>query len=147
MRTKLEVLNAFTPNPRLTQVQNMALMKTNKAFQDLAVELIDLVPECADRTAALRKLLESKFTCIQAITHHGFDSGKNIKPELTINSQDKVRNPDLDPAILKKVTPRTEPEFPEPPSQEAEPVSTTPLSIADIKKGAKNAQKETNQNG
>ncbi len=70
MRTREEVIHAFTPvGAKLDEVQRMALLKTENAFKDLATDLIDFLPECADRTAALRKLLEAKMTCTQAITH------------------------------------------------------------------------------
>ena len=69
MRTKLEVEKAFTPVGKLSAEQGIRLMKITNAFKDLATDIIDLVPEAADRTSALRKLLNAKFECVQAITH------------------------------------------------------------------------------
>jgi hypothetical protein len=69
MRTRDEVIKAFTPAGKLDSVQQSALLKVEVAFKECAVEAFDMVPECPDRTAALRKLLEAKMTCIQAITH------------------------------------------------------------------------------
>ena len=70
MRTKDEVKYAFTPVGKLDQAQKMRMMKIEKAFIELGTDIIDLVPECADRTSALRKLMEAKFTATQAITHY-----------------------------------------------------------------------------
>lgn len=69
MRTKEEVVFAFTPVGKLDTVTQQHVLRTEIACKELATELMDLVPECADRTVALRKLLEVKMTCIQAITH------------------------------------------------------------------------------
>lgn len=70
MRTREEVVSAFTPVVKLSEVQKTAILKLEIAFRDLATDIVDLVPETPDRTAALRKLLESKFTCTQAVTHY-----------------------------------------------------------------------------
>ncbi len=69
MRTRDEVIHAFTPVMKLSEGQKMRLLKLENQFKDTATEILDLVPECADRTSALRKLLEVKFTCSQAVTH------------------------------------------------------------------------------
>lgn len=69
MRTKAEVKHAFTPSAKLSEVQQSALLKTQMLFQNTADELMDLVPDSADRTAGMRKLLEAKMTFTQAITH------------------------------------------------------------------------------
>lgn len=69
MRTKEEVIHAFTPVSPLKAEWSMKLLKIQNQMKDTAMEIIDLVPDSPDRTAALRKLLECKFTCIQAITH------------------------------------------------------------------------------
>lgn len=69
MRTKAEVVHAFTPVGKLDTSLTHKIMRVEIAFRELASELTDLVPESADRTAALRKLLESKMTCVQAISH------------------------------------------------------------------------------
>lgn len=69
MRTAKEVTYEFTPQGKLEPVATNKLLKIETAFKDLATDIIDLVPECAHRTAALRKLLEAKMTCSQAISH------------------------------------------------------------------------------
>lgn len=69
MRTREEVMFAFTPVGKVSQKQQMCLMKIETAFKDLASEILDLVPESADRTSALRKCLEAKMMCSQAISH------------------------------------------------------------------------------
>ncbi len=69
MRTREEVIHAFTPVGKLTQSQQHCLFLLQKKATDFATDIIDLVPSCADRTAALRLLLQAKQTCIQAITH------------------------------------------------------------------------------
>ncbi len=48
----------------------MRLLKLQNAFIEMATDIADLVPECPDRTASLRKLLECKFTAVQALTHY-----------------------------------------------------------------------------
>lgn len=69
MRTKEEVVHAFTPVGKLDVVTEQKLLKMQTLFKEAAAEILDLVPESADRTAALRKLLEAKMTCVQALTH------------------------------------------------------------------------------
>jgi hypothetical protein len=69
MKTPAEVVHAFSSVDKLSPGDNMRLLKINARFKDMASEVMDLVPECPDRTVALRKLLEAKFTCVQAITH------------------------------------------------------------------------------
>lgn len=69
MRTLAEVNYAFTPVTNLDAIQKAKLLKTELAFRELAQQIVDLVPESADRTAALRNVLLAKFTCVQAITH------------------------------------------------------------------------------
>ncbi len=69
MRTIEEVRDAFSPAGVLTATQQMRLMKIENLFKMVANEVMDLVPESANRTTALRKILESKMTCVQEITH------------------------------------------------------------------------------
>lgn len=69
MRTREEVIHAFTPVNKLTASQQHCLFLLQKKATEFATDIIDLVPSCPDRTAALRLLLQSKQTCIQAITH------------------------------------------------------------------------------
>lgn len=69
MRTRDEIIYAFTPQEKLGPVQKAALQRMDTAFKELATDVLDNVPETADRTSALRKILEAKMMCSQAITH------------------------------------------------------------------------------
>lgn len=69
MRTKKEVEHAFTPVKTLTQSQQQMIYLLQKAQTDNALEVMELVPDCADRTAGMRLLLQAKQIFIQAITH------------------------------------------------------------------------------
>lgn len=89
MRNREEVVHAFTPNPKLNEIQKQALLRTEMAFKELATEVVDLVPECADRTAALRKLLEAKMTCVQAITHANTGAVQAPAPAQVTKEQSK----------------------------------------------------------
>lgn len=80
MRTSAEVLHAFTPVGKLPPGHTQRLLRMETLFKDAALEIVDLVPESADRTAALRKLLEAKMTCVQAISH---DTGLAGSPSLS----------------------------------------------------------------
>ncbi len=68
MRTLAEVNHEFE-SQKVDQVQAAKMLKVTMAYKDLATSVMDLVPDSAHRTAALRSLLESKWTAIQAITH------------------------------------------------------------------------------
>lgn len=72
MQTTEEIKRAFHPIPskEMTEVMKACIQKAEIKFVDLCEELLQIVPPCADRTAAFRKIMEAKFTCIQAITHH-----------------------------------------------------------------------------
>lgn len=69
MRTKEETSKSFGPPMKLDAVGAMKMMKLNERFKDIAFEVLDLVPEGANRTAAIRKLLEAKMTCVHAISY------------------------------------------------------------------------------
>jgi hypothetical protein len=71
MRTRDDVVAAFSPVPKalLTPSVLQRIDIVAAACQNLVLELLELVPESADRTAAFRKILEAKWTCTQAITH------------------------------------------------------------------------------
>lgn len=69
MRTREEVRFAFSPVGKLGQSETQRILRIEVLMKDTASELMDLVPESADRTAAMRKLLEVKMTCVQAISH------------------------------------------------------------------------------
>lgn len=69
MRTRDEVLYAFTPQKKLDPGQIARLQKIEMNFKELATDILEFCPETPDRTVAFRKLLESKMACSQAITH------------------------------------------------------------------------------
>lgn len=80
MRTRDEVIHAFTPVSKLDETQKAKLLRLQVAYQELATEILDLVADCPDRTSSLRKLLESKFTAVQALTH--FQTATKPKKEV-----------------------------------------------------------------
>lgn len=51
--------------------QIAAINEIENSFVEQAKKIISHVPRCADRSAALRKLLEAKMTCVQAIAKGG----------------------------------------------------------------------------
>lgn len=59
----------FLPVRVLTEEQSDLLRKFETAYASLALIVIEAMPNSAHRTAALRKLLESKMTLIHGITH------------------------------------------------------------------------------
>lgn len=71
IKTLEELKTAFHPVPAkmLTEEMKARITRLEYACVEFGSEILDVVPESADRTAALRKLLEAKFTCVQAITH------------------------------------------------------------------------------
>lgn len=71
MRTLLEIKHAFNAVPpnQLTEGHKMRMLKLTKNIEDLAGDIFEYTPESADRTHALRLLLDCKFWCVQAITH------------------------------------------------------------------------------
>lgn len=69
MRTAKEVDHAFTAVKKLSPSQTQRLLNMEVRFKEMATDILDQVPESADRTSALRKLLETKMMCSQAITH------------------------------------------------------------------------------
>ncbi len=69
MRTVQEVTHAFTPVGKLDPATAQRIYLVQVAFIEFAKEILELVPECADRTAAMRKLLEAKMSSVQALTH------------------------------------------------------------------------------
>lgn len=71
MKTVEEIKHAFQPAGKLDPGQSQRALRLQNAAQMLAEEIIDLVPECADRSHALRLVLDAKFWGTQAITHFG----------------------------------------------------------------------------
>lgn len=69
MRTKDEIKFQFNPVGNLDTVSQQKLLNVTRAMEDAATELFDNVPECADRTHALRLMLDAKMWAIQAISH------------------------------------------------------------------------------
>lgn len=88
MRTREEISYEFTPVGQMSSTQNMALLKTQNAFKDLALEIERLVPDTPHRTAAIRMLLNSKWTCVQAITH--INNEKEIRDEQEKATKEKA---------------------------------------------------------
>lgn len=68
MRDLFSVKHAFT-SQAIDKVQQQKILKLETGFVDLAKEIVDLCPDNADRTAALRKLLNAKMECVHSITH------------------------------------------------------------------------------
>lgn len=79
MQTLAEVVSNFTPIGKLNATQNMAILRMEKLYKELATDIIEYVPESPARFTALRTLLESKFMCIHAITHTPTPEVKNEK--------------------------------------------------------------------
>jgi hypothetical protein len=82
IKTLEDLKRAFHPvaSKELTEEMKARITRLEYACVEFGSEIIDLVPECADRTAALRKLLEAKFTCVQAITHTRVET-KEVKKD------------------------------------------------------------------
>ena len=73
MNTIEMIKHAFQPvgTNRMDAGQTQRIMKIQNAAQEFAEEILDLVPECADRTHAMRLCLDAKMWCVQAIAHYG----------------------------------------------------------------------------
>lgn len=69
MRTIDEIKHAFQPVTVRDQGATHRMLKIQQELQLAAENILDLVPECADRTHAMRLLLDVKFWCVQAISH------------------------------------------------------------------------------
>lgn len=69
MQDIFEIKHAFQPVGGLSSTQTMKMMKVEAAMREAAEQVLDLVPAGSDRTYVMRKLLECKFWCVQAITH------------------------------------------------------------------------------
>lgn len=71
MRTKEEGLTALRAvDPKfIGEVQKQAMLRFQVGVEEFAHALYDNVPDGADRTCAMRHLLDCKMTAIQAITH------------------------------------------------------------------------------
>lgn len=82
MRTIEEIKHAFQPvGKNLDQGQSHRILKVQAALQLAAEEILDLVPECADRTHAMRQVLDAKFWCTQAISHFKVQLAAPVTPE------------------------------------------------------------------
>lgn len=69
MKTNEEIKHAFAPVGGLGSTASHKLMKVEAAFKECATEVLDLVPDCADREFILRQLLGCKMWASQAISH------------------------------------------------------------------------------
>lgn len=75
MRTKEDALKYMRSiEPKfLTEVQKQAMLRLQIGVEEFLHAIFDNVPDSAERTVAVRKLLECKMNCNQAITHTGFE--------------------------------------------------------------------------
>lgn len=90
MRTNQEALFALRPvGDKLSEIQKQALLRFQVALEDFTHAFYDNVPDCADRSAAARKLLELKMTAVQAITHTGFEPKTKEKKNVEEKSSEK----------------------------------------------------------
>ena len=107
MRTKEEVVKAFTPisNTEFTNVKRQKVTLLQQACIDFAATLIDLVPDSADRTASMRKLMEIKMTCTQAITHY-IDPIMPKGPNAEKVIEKKVSKKDSEAASARSTSPQ-----------------------------------------
>ena len=89
MRTKDEGLKALRAvDPKfIGEVQKQAMLRLQVAVEEFAYAVYDNVPDSADRTAAMRKLLECKFTCVQAITHEEKPVETKKEPAKNVGNQ------------------------------------------------------------
>ncbi len=69
MRSLSEAKAAFGAVAKLDEGQKMRLLKIEKLFQSVAEDVFDLIPDCPDRTAGLRLMLQAKWTLTQAVSH------------------------------------------------------------------------------
>lgn len=79
MRTLEEAKHAFKSVPITDEDQKSALTVITAQFDQLVEHIYNEVPSTADRTAAVRKLLEAKWTCVQAVTHDWSTRGETAK--------------------------------------------------------------------
>lgn len=86
MRTKEDVKHAFS-SQKLDSTQSQKILRTEIAFKELASEMIELASDSADRTAAMRKLLEAKQGFVHAISHEvpAQEAGKDGKNQVKKN--------------------------------------------------------------
>ncbi len=77
MNTQADVIYAFTPQ-KLDQTAQQKVLHLEVAYKEMALVVLDMVPEGADRTTAIRRLLESKMIAIQSISHPNLGSNKEM---------------------------------------------------------------------
>jgi hypothetical protein len=70
MKTRDEVIHAFTPVGNLDQPKKMRLQKLETSFKELATDILDLVPPSGARDLVLIDLLKVKMGATQAVTHY-----------------------------------------------------------------------------
>lgn len=83
MRTKDDVKYAFS-SQKVDPTRWSKILRTEIAFKELASEMIELASDSADRTAAMRKLLEAKQGFVHAISHEvpAQEAGKDGKNQV-----------------------------------------------------------------
>ena len=71
LKTLEDIRHEFYPVPssEMTEVRRACIEKIQRALADAAHEILEFVPDSSHRSTALRKILEAKFDCVQAITH------------------------------------------------------------------------------
>jgi hypothetical protein len=69
MRTIDEVHHAFNP-VKTDATQSHKIMLISKAFEDLAGEILSILPDTGERYYVLRGLLEGKIMAVQILSHH-----------------------------------------------------------------------------
>ena len=69
MKTREEIVEAFTPKEKLSAVDKAGLLQNQSDFLDIATSVFKNVPGGSMREKALEHLLMAKFLCSQSLTH------------------------------------------------------------------------------
>lgn len=130
-------LSDFQPTLQLDETQRMKMLIINKAFEDLATELLDIVPDGSLKETVLTHLIEAKFLSVHAVTHYSYPSPKSETP---------AEAPKQEPVPAKKTATKKQapPAAPVAPPVEpvVTPVNTEPEVITSAPEGFDD---ETNQ--
>lgn len=97
LETLEDIKHEFYPisNSELTEVKRACIEKVQRALADVAHEVLEYVPKSSHRSTALRKILEAKFDCVQAITHVNPEIKEAVqgnKPEGKNNGKEKTQS-------------------------------------------------------
>lgn len=71
MEITIENVETVFGSVPLNESQQVTVKLVTDRFTEMARTILTNVPRCAHRTAALRKLLEAKMTCVDAIAKGG----------------------------------------------------------------------------